>query len=642
MQSIWLQIVLSVSVSLLLAIYAVLRTVFAILPIQAIRERLIGSIDRFLQEWAGDMRVLLLDETQAGMVRFRIARSIRALQAYGCNSIVVVAHSGGAVASYMTLTDERYADLPVRTFITYGSGLNIAWRLLGFTRRTPKSVVGPVGGRLGRKLPAHIMWHDFWATDDPVPAGPVDDAPGSVSRPPRDTRPPHDRGRRVNNRWNLIGDHGTYFDNDEEFLVPLAESIDDQVRPPDAARLFAHWPEPARTTALDRRLERVATLSLWRRWAAACGILAIFGAATAGLLRYWWNRPDGLSRPLEDLTTFIERTIGDFLGDALPGEVGRETGGPADAVQGGIWLADSLTDWLTVTGHVGWIGVVGALAVLLLPELVDWGRAWRREPRMGVVVWIVAGFLAFVLLLTVLLGIPGLLGASLASSPVWTIRWFVPLREGFMAWASSVNLDFAFSNAALNFLIAAAFFVMCVVVIWLMRAIVNWSRKSVVGSIAADVVLMALSGWILVSLVFTAVVSGAFRSNLLGWAILLLAFAIINRVGQWRWSQWDELERWQQRAAIAGVAKDRRAGRRLDAAVFTILAFASLVAAVGIAIRPLFVDAANIILIVAGVALVAGVFVGLAQDEVNGRIAPPTQGLPGESPTPVSQMAKAS
>ena len=479
-----------------------------------------------------------------------------------------------------------------------------------------------------------MVWRDYWATDDPVPAGPVDDAPRAVSRPLRGTEAPGARGHRVSNRWNLIGDHGTYFDNDEEFVVPLAESIDDRVRPPDAVRLFEHWPASSRVIAVSRRLERVAALSLWRRWTAACGILAIFGAVAAGLIRFWLGLRPGLPQPLKDLTDHIEMVISDLLRGDRPDAISRAADHSASVPSAGHWLTDSLT----LTGHIGWITVLAALAYLLMPELRDWLSAMAQSRRMRAVSWALSLIVFIVLGLTAFIGIPGLLSVSLEPSPVWDFSWFVDFRSAIGAWTT--GLERWLRDTLMNLLIALTFLGAGGLVLAILYGIVTRSRTRLWFSFAADAVVMVIGTWLIASLVYTAAASGGFRSNLLGWAVILIGFSIINRVGQWRWNQWDELERWELRSAIAGVNKTRRAGRKVDAVVFAFLVIATLVLATGIALRPLFIDTANIILIVGAATLVVGIFLGLAQDEVNGRAPMRGEGLPGAAPTPVSQMAR--
>lgn len=610
-----LQVVISAGATVILSTYTVLRAIFALVPIGALRERLIGPIDRFLREWAGDMRVLLRDEAQAGMVRFGIGRAIRALQAYGCRSIVIVAHSGGAVASYMTLTDPTYQRLPVGTLITYGSGLNIAWRLLGFDAETPAKRVGLVGGGLGRKLRREVRWHDFWATDDPVCAGPVDEAPNAVSRPLEGV-PAHAPGNRVNNRWNYRVDHGRYFENDEEFLIPLAEAIDDEVRLHGAPKLFSHWPEPDRAAAIARRLERVSALSLWRRFAATGGILAVFGAITAGLVRFWLDLPGGLTRPLGDITDYFEQLTRDVFGVANP-----ETS--AVATPTGEGVSNSVFDLaaaLTLTGSITWIVVLAAAAFTLRPELLDWIRAWPQHRVMRVVVMLTSLFIYLVLVFTALFGIPGLLGLILESSPVWELPWFVWLRRAFLEL--SRDLGPAWGNAVMNFLVAIVLVAVSIIVLGVLQWAARRLRSSSLGSIAASVAVFAATAWVAVSVVFAVVVSGGFRANLTGWLLLLVTFSILNAVGQWRWSHWDEDERWEVRTAAAGNAKRRRAGRWLDAVVFTSLGMGAILASLGFALRPLWTDLANVTLVGAGLIILLAVFIGLAQDELNGRDDP--------------------
>lgn len=617
------QLVISVASSLMLAVYAILRAVFAVLPIAAVREVAIGPIDRFLREWAGDMRVLLRDEAQAGMVRFRIARSIRALQAYGCDSIVVVAHSGGAVASYMTLTDERYVGLPIKSLVTYGSGLNITWRLLGLTDDMDPDVARVIGGGLARDLPTGLKWYDFWATDDPVPAGPVNEPPTSVSvLPIRDTQPPRERGHRVNNRWGLRADHGAYFDNDEEFLAPLVEAIDDQVRPPDAAGVLAHWSPSERVAARARRLERVGALSMWRRFAAVSAFFAIFGAITTGLVRYWLGLGPGLSRPLGDVTNYLEGVVARLLGAAPTGATKFGIGKPIEF---------DLAAALSLTGNIAWLAILAAVAYLLRPELVDWRQAWNANGWMRAVTLVLAGFIVVVLLLAGVVGIPGYLGVSIASTP--NLEFFEAVWNMFRPGRGD-EFGRVFNPALMNFIIAAAFVLIVIAArAAAIPAVSYLRRKHAVLAIVTSVAIGAAIGWIAVSLVASVVLSGGFRANLTGWLLLLLIFSALSSIGQWRWNQWDEQERWEFRGDVAGVNRRRRAARAFDAIVFATLTCGVLLASVGFALRPLWIDVANTLLMCSAASVVLAVLTGLGQDEFNGRLD-----IRGTAPTAVSQI----
>ena len=148
-----------------LAIYAPLRAV----PIKAIRERAeLASLDAQLVSAFGDLPVLLDDPVQAAIVRERLADAIRWVRDRGCDDVVLIAHSGGAIVSYATLLDEAYRDLPVAKLITLGQGLALGWRL---ERTTGPFVAGnPIRGDLGAARP-NLRWVDFWASYDPAPAG---------------------------------------------------------------------------------------------------------------------------------------------------------------------------------------------------------------------------------------------------------------------------------------------------------------------------------------------------------------------------------------------------------------------------------------------------------------------------------------
>ena len=187
-------------------------------------------IQGFLVDWFGDVRVLLTDRIQAANIRARLAEAIGDCLDAGCGTIVVVAHSGGTMVGYMTLADEAYRDLPVSTFITHGQALTIGWRLghVG-EAETPDHNADRLyaGDRLAADLAAlpyrsGLRWYDFWATHDPAPAG-------GLTTGPHPTLPDRTGGRstRVFNRMSVRNDHGGYWENDEEFVLPLARLIDE-------------------------------------------------------------------------------------------------------------------------------------------------------------------------------------------------------------------------------------------------------------------------------------------------------------------------------------------------------------------------------------------------------------------------------
>lgn len=249
-------------------------------PIRSFAEARI--IDSFLVDWFGDLPVLLDDPVQSANVRARVAGSIDALRADGCDAIVLVAHSGGAIVAYETLLDPAFSDRAVDTLITHGQGLALAWRL----------AEGPAGDELARgdrllgDLRAsrpNLRWVDVWSSYDPAPAGPlpttVAGAPIELADPPLpwpDERPPGEpqlvESRPVTNRMNILRDHGAYWDNEEGFVGVVLRHVDAARRPLERARFYSDG--AVRAIRIERRRQRVAVLAAWD-W--LCSLLGAAG-----------------------------------------------------------------------------------------------------------------------------------------------------------------------------------------------------------------------------------------------------------------------------------------------------------------------------------------------------------------------------
>ena len=263
---------------LALAVYAPLRSV----PIKAIRDRAeLASLDAQLVTAFGDLPVLLDDPVQAAIVRARLADAIRWTRDRGCDEVVLVAHSGGAIVSYATLLDEAYRDLPVTKLVTLGQGLALGWRL---EETSGPFVAGnPIRGDLGEARPG-LRWVDFWASYDPAPAGPLTAVDGcplvsveSVA-PGRPASPIQVESRPVTNYMHMGQDHDGYWRNDEGFLVPLIRHLDDPRGDGSASRFYAS--RLGRAVRIERRRRRVGLLFGWRRLAFGAG----FAALALGLL----------------------------------------------------------------------------------------------------------------------------------------------------------------------------------------------------------------------------------------------------------------------------------------------------------------------------------------------------------------------
>ena len=69
---------------------------------------------------------------------------------------------------------------------------------------------------------------------------------------------------------SILEDHGSYWDNDEEFLIPLLQHIDTPSGAPEESRFFRD--NDLATVRLAWRRERVAVLALWR-WIATLGVV---------------------------------------------------------------------------------------------------------------------------------------------------------------------------------------------------------------------------------------------------------------------------------------------------------------------------------------------------------------------------------
>ena len=256
-----------------LAIYAPLRA----FPIRAVSDRAeLASLDAQLVNAFGDLPVLLDDHIQAAIVRERLADAIRWVIDRGCDEVVLIAHSGGAIVSYATLLDEAYRDLPVAKLVTLGQGLALGWRL---ERTTGSFVAGnPVRGDLGLARPG-LRWVDFWASYDPASAGElvgVDGCPLIAVETVVDGRPASPiqvESRPVTNFMHMGQDHDGYWKNDEGFLIPLIRHIDDPHGDGSGSRFYGS--RLGRAVRIERRRRRVGLLFGWRRLSLAAGIAAV-------------------------------------------------------------------------------------------------------------------------------------------------------------------------------------------------------------------------------------------------------------------------------------------------------------------------------------------------------------------------------
>ena len=264
-----------------LAIYAPLRAI----PIKAIRERAeLAALDAQLVDAFGDLPVLLDDAVQSAIIRQRLASTIEWVLDRGCDEVVLIAHSGGAIVSYATLLDPAYHRLPVAKLMTLGQGLALGWRL---ERVTAPFVAGnPIRGDLGAAR-HDLRWVDFWASYDPAPAGelqPVDGCPLIAVQDVDTKLPPSPiqvESRPITNYMHMGQDHGGYWENDEGFLVPLIRHIDDAKGDGGDSRFYTD--KLGRAVRIERRRRRVGLLLGWRWASLAAGIATLVLAILPGI-----------------------------------------------------------------------------------------------------------------------------------------------------------------------------------------------------------------------------------------------------------------------------------------------------------------------------------------------------------------------
>jgi hypothetical protein len=369
--------------AVILAGYDVLRRV----PIAAIRDFAVRRmVDSFLIDWFGDLPVLLDEPVQSANVRARLARSIQRLIDDGCDAIVVVAHSGGALVSFETLLDPAYAHLRVDKLVTLGQGLGLAWRLAADPTVHEIAPGHRLVGNLANVRPG-LRWVDVWASYDPAPAGPLPErggiatgSPWLIETPvalpgdPAPAAPPATilvESRPVTNEMNVLTDHGAYWANPEGFLIPLVRHLDAALGDAAASRFYRDKSD--RTRRIVWRRERVSALAAWG-W--LCSIATIWTSlalivlqatgeqrlarAGHGLVAAWDQIPghEIVSGPIVAIGTIV----GTVLGGMGSADVARGIGslGPA-----GLGLAV----------------VVGLFALLVRIGLARWHDWDRRERR---------------------------------------------------------------------------------------------------------------------------------------------------------------------------------------------------------------------------------------------------------------------
>ncbi len=492
---------LSTACTLLLLLYAVARALAGVIPIPSIQEALTKiQLDTLLTKWWGEVYLLLDDPIQSANIRGRLNQMIGALREFGCERIAVIAHSGGTIVSYMALSDPAY-ETRADTLITHGEAIGMGRFIAADPRLSGQTL------RLGGGPTEPGRWADFWATHDPAPCGQlppeftqtddaVVDAPGWPGNEDR-------RAVRVWNRRSVLDDHGTYWDNDEEFVYPVLAELEAAGRPVAASR-FRPSTLPGGDSWVRLRWQRVAMLTLWIRTLFVVPLLAAVGAFALGDVR--------MVDRLRDLAYGLVGAV-PGVGGAAEGIVGFRLASPAHEVVDAVGLL-----------AIGMI-VLAALVHAALP--IGQSGVWPRESWVRSAVWVLDSAPGILVIAVMLMGVLAFGG------------WF--RGHGF--------------DRRLPFLVVGT-----VVALGLVAVALAWPRSRPVEAIharaerspawvAAGLLFIVVA--VILSIAYALIADEGIRSWVAGTVAAFVLFQALGAVGRWRWRVWDEREREAFRARMA-------------------------------------------------------------------------------------------
>jgi hypothetical protein len=570
--------------ALILTLFAFVRAISRLIPIDAVRDSAaLREFDGFLTGWFGDIRILIFDPVQSANIRTGLARAIEALRGIGCGPIVIVAHSGGAMVSVLALTDPRHRDAHVDKLITFGEGWNLAVRL------TPKGEPGsPIAGMADRlrsgigTFRPKLRWTDFWASNDPAPAGEL------LVHQEMNPKPAADQvvSKRVWNRRSLLDDHGSYWDNDEEFIIPLLRELDDptgdgsasrfypvQAAPPTASNAA---PSPAAASGkppeepglrASRHRERVAALAIWRQ---ACIVFPIAAISVAIVLA-----PSRLIA--------MGQTIADAL-IRIPG----------------VKLLEGPFNWLR-TLELGVIPVINVPAVSFLVEFGVWVlqavvfiailqllfapvrafHAWGIGAPMRAAVLTAESILAGLLVIA----------AVVVLSADQLLGWLRPIFPGLDQPGHGLLLGSGGPDWVGGLLVTAGLIGLSFASSWLVSRWKTPIATMVVGGVGSALFVLAL-----VAAVLAIFKRPGVELAELAYAGIWIAFVIAYRIGHSFWRLWDRRER-QDAYDLEVAEKVNRWPAIVGAASLTMVAVSLSVWVLGLAVEiPILLTVASAVL----------------------------------------------
>ena len=472
----------SIVVTLGLLAYSLVRAIASFIPNKSIQDAVARvGLDTFLTTWWGDVYVLLDDPVQAANIRGQVAKAIRALRHFGCERIVLVAHSGGTIVSYMALADNALSER-VETFITHGQAIQMGRTI--WTEDGADSTSSGVRITAGTPIRAD-RWRDFHGTHDPAPSGRLEEATNADRRPPDVTF----RDDETWNRMSIAEDHGEYFSNDEEFVEELLTEIETAGRPGAESRFTER-----REKRTHLHQQRVFVLALWKRLMFVIPTMAIFAA---------FFTPSG----------------------GLIGELARAAG----TVVAALPVVPDVFRWIHSVVPVGPNGLATASATVFavifglaiiqaampIGRLWVWDSAWR---------WLVFGALdtgVFVLGIVVAIA----------------VRAFAQNSAGAGVTGFVVRFGDTPVLVALLLLVGSA---AALVVAGPRARTVDdrrpfplWVRLGFIA-ISFAIILIALYG---------VIVDDQIRAFVAAVVVAFALYQVLGRIGIWRWGRWDDAER---------------------------------------------------------------------------------------------------
>lgn len=547
---------------------AALKAVAAILPVGPLKDQVILSqFQGFLLAWWGDIHVIVSSPAQAANIRNTIWQTLDALRSYGCDRIIVVAHSGGTVMSYQVLADPEYAiaglaDPPnaaipqVTKLITHGEAIGLLRDLpagiLEGDGASARGASSTILSRLDPPLAWSGRWVNFWGSHDPAPLEALPPINGA-DRPEL---------HEVWNRRSLREDHGGYWENEEEFVLPVLRELDTPSTGPDASRFDA--PTAAR---VGDRYQRVHLLTMWRRVAFVAPFLALAAAVLVP------RSGSGFS----DLIAMAKSAW-----TLLPGH---------DKIDEGLASIRGLLDGVPTDGAL--ILATATLVVLfvgLAVQAVLPARNWSVWPERSFVRWLV-GVVdvspVLVIVAIVLVGITRLPAADVVGG--WQRIGATVLLTGlvFAVW------------------------------VW-------WtSRRRASGAIGRILTLgaLVLLASSIVSVGIAILTDATIRELVIGAALTFALFRPVAGYGASRWSRWDVNER---AAVRRGTRRPTRTWITLEAVALLGIA---MLTAIGIAIGPIdvpMIGSQHPLLVALGGLVALTVILGLSDAVVAERSTRPT------------------